>query len=58
MHHSGCGDNGATMLLMRRSKQFAAHKQLVFEWPEWITVNGSRISYGAWLPRVRDGYVV
>ena len=40
-----CGNNGPTILLMRQSD--AQHgNQLVFEWPEWITVNGSRVSYG------------
>ena len=40
-----CKNNGATALLMRQSHTRHG-KQLVFEWPEWIAVNHSRVSYG------------
>lgn len=42
-----CGNNGATALLMRQSNS-SYHKtgQLVFEWPEWVTVDGYRVAHG------------
>ena len=40
-----CGNNGATVLLMRQSG-WSGSRQLVFDWPEWVTVRGKRISFG------------
>jgi hypothetical protein len=42
-----CGNKGATVLLMRqRNASSGTPPQLVFEWPEWITVKGQRIAHG------------
>ena len=47
-----CANNGATALLMRQARAQRRRQpdgeadQLVFEWPEWITVNGSRVAFG------------
>lgn len=41
-----CRNNGATVLLMRQAKNQPAQSGLLFEWPEWVTVAGRRISYG------------
>ena len=47
----GCRENGATALLMRQRRHASPGAagqppQLVFEWPEWLSVRGHRISYG------------
>ena len=53
-----CRDNGATVLLMRQAQPMAAlgataappppslSEQSIFEWPEWVTVQGKRLSFG------------
>jgi hypothetical protein len=55
-----CGNNGATVLLMRQTNRSSSsnsdpastgsgvqqQQQLVFEWPDWITVRGARLAYG------------
>ena len=44
-----CHDNGATALVLFQSKQGTAdisRRQLIFEWPKWITTQGFRVSYG------------
>jgi hypothetical protein len=42
----GCRENGATVLLMRQSQSQPDHSRRTFEWPEWVTTDGRRISYG------------
>ena len=40
-------NNGATVLVMRQIGQEGSQADgPIFEWPEWITVRGTRISYG------------
>ena len=44
-----CGNNGATVLVMRQIDQRREPQSdgpVAFEWPEWVTVRGKRISYG------------
>ena len=46
-----CGNNGATVLLMRQSNVSQQQSETqsvgpVFEWPLWVTARGARIAYG------------
>ena len=50
-----CGDNGATVLLMRQVAPqgqtrgvvtAALSEASIFEWPLWVTVRGKRLSFG------------
>ena len=51
---AACADNGATVLLMRhwnnetntQTTNSTSTPTWVFEWPEWVTVRGKRLSFG------------